>query len=84
MKVLNFKEMESYWGKDNKSKFFVFALLFIMNVTGFYACKKKPIHAITSEYYTSFNIKFNYHEYKNFVCCMELLFSCRNTFKDYA
>jgi hypothetical protein len=46
MKVLNFKEMESYWGKGNKSKFFVFALLFIMIVTGFYACKKNDTDSL--------------------------------------
>ena len=41
MKALKFSEMEALeGGGDNKSKFFVFALLFIMIVTGFYACKK--------------------------------------------
>ncbi len=67
MKVLNFKEMESYWGKGNKSKFFVFALLFIMIVTGFYACKKNDTDSLDKNISYKTELK-TYHEsqdYKN-------------------
>ena len=67
MKVLNFKEMESYWGKGNKSKFFVFALLFIMNVTGFYACKKNDTDSLDKNisYKAELKTYLESQDYKN-------------------